>query len=179
MSKLISQIALVLFAVFSLVLVVSNMGIMNPCNSFAADGAELGITKENCAASFKKMAGMGNNEENMVAMTVLYPPLMHTWFLAAGLASLYCLFTCEAGTKEVAICHLHAGIFMLGAGFQHLNNGGLLPPAVSAFWPVNENVNAATSKMLLSWAVMCNSIGALCMYAFFASSGKAAKTKTN
>ena len=53
------------------------MGIMNPCNSFAADGAELGITKENCAASFKKMAGMGNNEENMVAMTVLSSSYAH------------------------------------------------------------------------------------------------------
>ena len=49
--KIISQAALVLIVVFSLLLVVSNGGIKDTCKMYSADGADMGITYDGCVSS--------------------------------------------------------------------------------------------------------------------------------
>ena len=71
MSKLISQLALGGFAFFSLVLVCSNGGISDVCKAYAADGADMGITLENCRATLAKAGAAGGVESSMAAMAVM------------------------------------------------------------------------------------------------------------
>ncbi len=97
--KIISQAALVLIVVFSLLLVVSNGGIKDTCKMYAADGADMGITYDGCVSSLAKMA---YREPQITAMVVMIGPLFHTWFLAVGLGALYSLISLEAGTKDVS-----------------------------------------------------------------------------
>ena len=101
--KIISQAALVLIVVFSLLLVVSNGGIKDTCKMFAADGADMGITYDGCVSSLAKMA---YREPQITAMVVMIGPLFHTWFLAVGLGALYSLIALEAGTKDVSAATL-------------------------------------------------------------------------
>ena len=169
MSKLVSRLALGGFAVFSLVLVCSNGGITDVCKAYAADGADMGITLENCRATLAKAGAAGGVESSMAAMAVMIGPLFHAWFLAAGLASIYCLAACEAGTKEVAVAHLTHASFMTVAGLMHLNNGGLIS---LGFWPASPHVTAEAKAILPPWAIMCSTVGAVCWAAFFVSAGK-------
>ncbi len=176
MSKLISQLALGGFAFFSLVLVCSNGGISDVCKAYAADGADMGITLENCRATLAKAGAAGGVESSMAAMAVMIGPLFHAWFLAAGLASLYCLAVCEPGTKEVAVAHLMHGIFMCVAGVMHARNAGLVP---AVGFPLDPQINQSAKAILTPWAVMCTVIGSLCMVAFSLSAGNDAKSKTD
>ena len=88
--KIVSQAALVLIVVFSLLLVVSNGGIKDTCKMYSADGADMGITYDGCVASLAKMA---YREPQITAMVVMIGPLFHTWFLAVGLGALYSLIS--------------------------------------------------------------------------------------
>ena len=171
--KIISQAALVLIVVFSLLLVVSNGGIKDTCKMYSADGADMGITYDGCVASLAKMA---YREPQITAMVVMIGPLFHTWFLAVGLGALYSLFSLEAGTKEVAVAHLTHASFMTVAGLMHMNNGGLIS---LGFWPASPHVTAEAKAILPPWAIMCSTVGAVCWAAFFVSAGKeSGKAKT-
>ena len=167
--KIISQLALGLMVVFCFVLVLSNGGIFDVCNAYAADGADMGITYSNCKSGFAKMAKLGQTEASIVAMNAIIGPLFHAFFFAAGMGSLYCLLCLEAGTKSVAVAHLIHGTFMSTAGLMHANNGGLIGPL--GFWPVDANVNKAARDILPPWAIMCSTIGLVCWAAFFVSAG--------
>jgi len=143
--------------------------------AYSSDGADMGITLENCRATLAKASAAGGVDSSMAAMAVMIGPLFHTWFLSAGLTSLYCLFFCEAGTKEVAVAHLMHGIFMCVAGLMHARNAGLIPAGPL---PVDAQVNQAAKDILLPWAVMCSTIGSICLAAFALSAGNNAKSKT-
>ena len=95
--KIISQAALVMIVVFSLLLVVSNGGIKDTCKMYSPRRrARMGITYDGCVSSLAKMA---YREPQITAMVVMIGPLFHTWFLAVGLGALYSLIALEAGTK--------------------------------------------------------------------------------